>query len=558
MAKFVFLSLFFLPLISTAVDYSDSLFAVYKSLPATPERIDGINDEAYSYWSTDPLLTEKLGKLSLQLSKNIGYEKGVANSNHILGIAYHSIDNYDLALEKFYIALPIYEDLGEKRSQANIYINLASVFDDLEQYEKAKVLINKALALMKEVENAMGVSRALNNAGVIYEHLFEYDSAIYFLEEAIRIRQGLNDTIGVARGYSNTGLIYKYLGQNDKAFDYYTKALSLNSGDKDLNLKASIYLNIGEYYLIRKNFELAKAYLDSGKNVALSIDSKRSVQEVYKHLKNMALAQNDYKQAFDYFQNEVLVEKERINEASSKRISDLQLQFAAEKSEKEIALLENERNRERFYRNLTLLALLASFAVGMIGFAWLRFRAGKKKQMVEAQQALTEAQLENALLREKELTLELEQKKRELTAYTLNFVQKSELLNDLKDSINKIKNQLPEGYGGELRQLNRKVEESFRIDQDWEDFKSRFEQVHHDFFAALKEGFPEITSSELKLCALLKLNFNLKEAAQIMGVAPESVKTARYRLKKKLALKQEESLVDFVLTFDARHQKVLS
>jgi len=145
----------------------------------------------------------------------------------------------------------------------------------------------------------------------------------------------------------------------------------------------------------------------------------------------------------------------------------------------------------------------------------------------------------------------MDQKKRELAAYTLNFVQKSELLTNLKESINKMKGQLPESFNRELGQLNRKVEESFRLDQGWEDFKSRFEQVHHLFFSSLKERFPDLTSNELKLCALLKLNFNLKEAAQIMGVAPESVKTARYRLKKKLGLDTDESLTDFILTFDA-------
>ncbi len=551
MARCLTILIVLIPMSVLGINDSDSLFSAFKQMPDTPEKIDRINDKAFSYWATDPLLTERLGKLSLQLAERTGYQKGIANSNHILGIAYNAIDNYDLALEKFYKALPIYEELGETRSVGNIYLSIASVFDDLEEYEKAKVHIRKSLAVLKTIDDELGVARALNNAGVIYEHMLQYDSAIYFLEQAVAIRTVLNDTIGVSRGYSNIGLIYKYKGENEKAFEYYRKALALNNKDSDLNLKASIYLNLGEYFMLNNNFALARTYLDSGLNTALSIDSKRSIQEAYKHLKNLSLEQNNYQQAFDFFNNEMRIEKERINEASTKRISELQLQYTTERSEKEIALLENDRNQERFYRNLMLLGLIATFIIGLLGVLWLRFSAAKKKQVLEAQQVLTNVQLENALLREKELTLALEQKNRELTAYTLNFVQKSELLSGLKESINKIKSQLPHEYENDLRQFNKKVEESFRIDNDWEDFKNRFEQVHHNFFSDLKEAFPDVTSSELKLCALLKLNFNLKEAAQILGIAPESVKTARYRLKKKLALEPEDDLSSFIIKFGA-------
>ncbi len=530
---------------------SDTIFFKYREIPDDTTKVNQINDEAFSYWSTQPLLTERLGKYSLALAENLKYAKGVGNSNHILGIAYHAIDNYDLAMEKFYIALPIYEDLGNTRGMGAIYLNIASVFDDIEEYDKAKLTVRKSIGTLHGTPYQSLLGAAYNNAGVIYEHLQQFDSAIYFVEQGIKLREALGDTIGVARGYNNIGVIYKLLDDHEMSFEYFKKSLALNYGDRDLNLKSSTYLNFGQYYLLTNRYSLAKAYLDTGLQIAKSIDLKRSVQLAHQHMKDLALAQNDYRLAFEHFYQEMQIDKERINEESTKKVADLQLQYTIEKSEKELALLENDRNEARFYRNLTLLGLLATLIIGVLGITWWRFRSVKNREVLETQHRLTESQLENALLREKELTLELDQKKRELTAYTINFVQKSELLTDLKESINKMKGQLPETFNRELGQLNRKVEESFRLDQDWEDFKSRFEQVHHLFFSSLKERFPDLTSNELKLCALLRLNFNLKEAAQIMGVAPESVKTARYRLKKKLGLETEESLTDFILTFDA-------
>ncbi|MEO0332473.1 MAG: hypothetical protein AAF223_12450 [Bacteroidota bacterium] len=43
---------------------------------------------------------------------------------------------------------------------------------------------------------------------------------------------------------------------------------------------------------------------------------------------------------------------------------------------------------------------------------------------------------------------------------------------------------------------------------------------------------------------------NLKEAASILGISPESVKTARYRLRRKLDLGRDENLIDFMQRFD--------
>ena len=58
---------------------------------------------------------------------------------------------------------------------------------------------------------------------------------------------------------------------------------------------------------------------------------------------------------------------------------------------------------------------------------------------------------------------------------------------------------------------------------------------------------PNISPSETKLAALLKLNFSSKEISNILGISTESVKTSRSRLRKKLGLTREDNLVDFLM-----------
>ncbi|WP_157811716.1 helix-turn-helix transcriptional regulator [Tenacibaculum sp. SZ-18] len=46
---------------------------------------------------------------------------------------------------------------------------------------------------------------------------------------------------------------------------------------------------------------------------------------------------------------------------------------------------------------------------------------------------------------------------------------------------------------------------------------------------------------------LLRLNLTSKEIAEILNVTPDSVRVARYRLRKKLPISPKEDLVNFML-----------
>jgi len=59
-----------------------------------------------------------------------------------------------------------------------------------------------------------------------------------------------------------------------------------------------------------------------------------------------------------------------------------------------------------------------------------------------------------------------------------------------------------------------------------------------------------LTPNELRLSALIKLNLTIKEIAAIMGISPDSIKTARYRLRKKLNMQTGENLTKFMMDIE--------
>jgi len=71
--------------------------------------------------------------------------------------------------------------------------------------------------------------------------------------------------------------------------------------------------------------------------------------------------------------------------------------------------------------------------------------------------------------------------------------------------------------------------------------------VHKDFYDALLRRFPELTPSELKLCAFLKLNMTTKEISELTGQRLNTLENARYRLRQKLGITNSEAnLVTFL------------
>jgi DNA-binding NarL/FixJ family response regulator len=171
------------------------------------------------------------------------------------------------------------------------------------------------------------------------------------------------------------------------------------------------------------------------------------------------------------------------------------------------------------------------------------------RELLEAQQALAEAESKNSQIREQQLQQELEFRSKSLTTHTLNLIQKNGIMEEIRETISEVLKSQPKDMNTQVySRLIKLIDYSFSLDKDWEDFKLYFEQVHRGFFVKLKERHPELSSGELKLAALVRLNLNLKESATILGISPESVKTSRHRLRKKLNLGEEQNLSDYLLS----------
>jgi DNA-binding CsgD family transcriptional regulator len=79
-------------------------------------------------------------------------------------------------------------------------------------------------------------------------------------------------------------------------------------------------------------------------------------------------------------------------------------------------------------------------------------------------------------------------------------------------------------------------------------FKQNIGHLEEHFFSTLSEKYPNLTSSDLKFCALLHLNLSTKEIASVLNLTTRGVESARYRLRKKFNLSRTDSLTTFIHT----------
>jgi len=152
-------------------------------------------------------------------------------------------------------------------------------------------------------------------------------------------------------------------------------------------------------------------------------------------------------------------------------------------------------------------------------------------------------------LRNEKLEGEIQLKHTELASTTLNLIQKGEMIVKVKEELVRMKkvsdvDEESEDYKKVLKMLG-----DDKMKKDWEQFAVHFDKVHSDFLVSIKTAYPNLTPSELKLCAYLRLSLSSKEIAQILNITIKSVELARHRLRKKLGIDPEINLFNFLLNF---------
>ncbi len=461
---------------------------------------------------------------------------GMAMTHHLLSSIYTFKGSLKLALQESLTGIRLLENQDAAIRMADALNQLGSVEASLENYEQAIEHNRQALKIYRDMGDISYASQAMNDIGNCFYYLDEYDSALHYLDQAFERASQVNSLAIKGTVLNNMGKTYARKKDFNRAISLLEEALQVVTRINYLNKQAEVLNDMaGAYNNMGQPFE-AIARTQKAIAIADSTQTRGNLKNAYLHRSNAYEQLNNHARALANFKQYKAQSDSIFSKEKSNQIAELRTIYETGQKEKEIALqkaeislLEEQATVTALQRTLFGAGLLVALVV--IGFGYYAYRQ----------------KLKNNLLEKEKLDTELAFKRKELTSHALHLAHKNEVLEALKRKAHELQTQVDNNNSNGYRQIIRTINADLNDDNNWENFRKYFEEVHQDFNSKVKEQYPDLTPNELRLMALMKMNLTSKEIANILNISQEGIKKARYRLRKKLQIPSEESLQDLMV-----------
>ena len=450
------------------------------------------------------------------LSQQLHDDALLAQALMLTGTVYLDMGIFDAAYTHLTQAITILLQEPETNSDklGNGYNALGVLAAKQSQYEQAQNYIEKGLSLIDTLRDKQQIILLNSNLALCCIYNKEIERGERLLKE--QIQRVLSQDIPYNLTFLQLSLcrIYIESGHYDQALEYGEMALASAEEKNNLLSTAQSLYYIGYIHFITQHDPEALACLLQADSIARQLELLDIQAYTAGHIAALYESMGEYEQAYRY-----AVRQNRDNNALNQKTNRENLYRLRHEYQYKQQLAEMEAET---HKKTTRWILITSFS----GLTLLLLWTWQSRQKIK---------LKNIQLKQDQTYLELEQKNKEITTKTLYLQQKNKLLADIVDRLEKAKHLFKVSNQPIIDQIIRELTQSTK-DNSWEEFELRFEQVHTDFFKKLNERFPNLSPTEKRLCAYLKLNMNSKEIAALTHTTVGNVEQARFRLRKKMGL----------------------
>jgi DNA-binding CsgD family transcriptional regulator/uncharacterized membrane protein len=476
-----------------------------------------------------------------------GHTAIAAACKHYIGEVYFKAAQYGPAFEHLLKANVAFQEIGYENVPAiSIYLhNLGLNYYQFEEYDKALE------AFLAASQHPFFINRTelntLNSIGLIYARQQNWNKAVTYYRKTIARAKENNDVvwIGIASGNLGNGFLAKE--QNDSALFYHNKNYNINVNHDAPEDAAKSALAIATIYIRQQQPDSAWHYILAGQ--ALNKKNNSDPAERLAFNKRLLISilgyhklKENYKLALICSDSLAAVNNRLQHLLDAKILNRAVVKAEAERYQAELQLLESQKklSRLRFYVLITLLLSI----IFISGWLFIRFRRNKIRQM-----HLAEKEKHTISFAKRRAEEKLYQAETLLAAYLTSLKEKTAQIDSLDTELQR---QKEEKNDSELLTMAAKREKliysTIFTDEDWQYFRSLFEQVYPGFIYRLKEKYPDLSPGETRLLILTKLNLSTGEMAQMLGLTILAIRKARYRLRKKFDL-DEKSKLDVLIQY---------
>lgn len=484
-------------------------------------------------------------KQALAVAEKIKNDTLTARIKNIAGNYYLDRNNYYMALLYYAEVIRLAEKLQNEKLKGICSNGLGILYVALNDYDKAIKYFQSTNTISKKSGNVSMEAVALINIGNCYIQKKEFVNAIAYQKRAlIKARQSDNTEI-ICKILINLGLINEELGNKSAALSYFYQALTYLNHYNNPRVHGIVLQQIGIFYAENNEWIQSENYLDQSLKIFSDAGFKSAERNVILALSDLKKRQGEWQEAYDYSARYIALSDSNLNSETKKKITDYQWEMESQKKkyERELSFKKSEIEKKR---NLIFaISIISSFLIVLL-FSRNLMKTIKfqKLRNSDLQENIHITEKINVLEKYR-LQAEIEAKNKELTLLSLQVVTKNELLTDISETTSKLykANLMNEISYNNLKKI---IKENLNVEKDWGQFKSMFEKVNQDFFIKIKQIGPELSENELRLCAYLRINLANHEIARILNVSPGTIKTNRYRIRKKLNLENKTTLEDYI------------
>jgi DNA-binding CsgD family transcriptional regulator len=442
------------------------------------------------------------------------------------GVTYfYRIKNYELAFEHFLRMYEMVKNVSKRdfSDKTNCLKELAYAYYYFDDYPKTIELTKATVRSELEVGESAHLCRNYNLIGVCFRKLKQTDSSDYYFRQSFQTAIKRRDTLWMGINYGELGYNAFTKQQFEQAKPLLSKALAIVKPRNEVNSTAKALTTLGAMALITNQDAEAKALLLEAKKYANVLNELSLYDFLYPWLLKLYAKLNRPQLAMMYSDSAAWVKDSLQRQYSVRKLLRAVQANQLRQHRAEMSNIETQRKLKEWERNGMLALLVMGF-----GLALYAYDSQRKKFLTK--QLLTQQQLHS---QEEELLRATEQ----LQLFTRRISEKNLLIEDLQQRIG---SNVPSDA---LQQLQQSI---LLTDEQWENFRLLFEQVHQGFLGRLRTKLPQLTPAEIRFLALAKLQFSNKEMAAMLGVSSQNIRTIWYRLRKKNNLPDDYPLSELI------------
>lgn len=332
------------------------------------QQIDLMNKHAWMIRRSNPSVSLSIASETHELSAQIDYTKGVADSLKNSGTAFYLLSAYESGIIDLNKAKDLYLQLRDKKSESDCIRNLGNIYHSIEEFTKSIEYYKRAKDLSTEINDLKGIAYNLGNIGFVHYLCKRYKKAAKYLQQTYVILQELDDVLGLADVINNIGKNNLALKQFEKAYECYRESLEYSKLIDHKRGIANAYQNLGVFYDQIGDINQSITHLIAAWDTAQEMGEKALMADVAKKISTIYEKMFDYNKSLSFYKKYDELKTDVLKSSNKSAITAIQAQFDVDRLEREKELFKQKNTELAGYKKeleeknnkLELLSLVAS------------------------------------------------------------------------------------------------------------------------------------------------------------------------------------------------------